>query len=150
MASIVHHQGSEGDILEEAIKLEYDCIAAYSTASASCSHPAIAKTLKAWAEDHERHLGALRARRAQLQMPEVGANFLTEALNRAKVKLGAPLGLAAMLAVIENNAVDAADAYSQIADRVELPGQTRSIFANVRDQARQHIAALQALRIARR
>ena len=149
MASIVHHQGSEGDILEEAIKLEFDCIAAYSTASAVCPHPAIAKTLREWAADHERHLAKLHARRAQLEMPEVASNFLTEALNRAKVKLGAPLGLAAVLNVIENNALDAADTYAQIAERVELPAETRSMFADIRDSARRHTAALEALRIAR-
>lgn len=149
MASIVHHQGSEGDILEEAIKLEIDCIAAYTTASRDCSHPAIAKTLQEWAADHERHLVALRDRRAQLNMPEVGANLLTEALNRAKVKLGATFGLAAVLMAIENNALDAADTYRQIAERVELPAQTRDMFASMRDSARQHTAALEALRIAR-
>lgn len=139
MVSIVGEQGSEGDIVEQAVALEHDCVAAYTQALGQLRDAALRRGIEGLIVDHRARLPRLQERLRQLSLPEAGRNPVTHVLNRGKVELSALLGRdRAIIAAITNNADDTALAYGQVAARVELSAPTRALFADFQQEAQRH------------
>ena len=145
MPSIVGEQGSEADILEQAVKLEQDCLAAYTQAMQRLKDAQLSGEIGRLVADHRARLARLQRRLAETAMGQPSPNPLTAALNRGKVELGRLLGDRAILLAVRNNADDTALAYGQVAERVELSEPTRQMFRDMHQEARRHQAWFEAL-----
>src|SRR5687768_9752844 len=92
MPSTVGLQKTEAAVVEQAIKLELDCVAAYSVASAHLPPGETADRFETMAEDCIRHVTQWTDRLGAMGRDPVGPNAFTEALNAAKVRLATLFG----------------------------------------------------------
>ncbi len=127
MPTTVAQAGPEAQVVERAIALEYDCLAAYSEAAKLAQEPSLAQTLQQFAADCKRHIGLWQDRLKRMSSHEGKPSIITEPLNRGKVKMSSLLGDKAIMVAIKNNAADTCSAYEQVASRVELAPETKDI-----------------------
>jgi rubrerythrin len=144
MPTNVAEAGPEAQVVERAIALEYDCLAAYSEAAELAEEPSLVRTLQQFAADCKKHIAMWQDRLKRMTSHEGTPNMITEPLNRGKVMVGSLLGDKAIMVAIKNNAADTCTAYEQVASRVELALETKEISQAMLKDARRHRTWMEA------
>ena len=144
MPTTVAQAGPEAQVVQRAIALEYDCLAAYSEAAKLAEEPGLVSTLQQFVADCKRHISQWQDRLKGMASSEGKPSMITEPLNRGKVKIGGLIGDKAIMMAIKNNAADTCQAYEQVASRVELAPETKEISQAMLKDARRHRTWMEA------
>jgi hypothetical protein len=145
MPSTVGLQKTEAAVVEQAIKLELDCVAAYSVASAHLPPGETADRFETMAEDCIRHVSAWTDRLGAMGREAVGPNVFTEALNAAKARLAAVFGPRWVARAVANNPRDTTTAYERVSGRRDLTAETRELATSMLPDAAKHLLWIEEL-----
>ena len=131
-------QRTDAEVVTQAAKLEFDCVAAYREAAKQAHTGANANAFAGMAQDCARHLNAWQDRLVALGQAPTGANAITEPLNSFKVKAASWLGDRAIVTAVRNNSADSCEAYARVKARADLGPETLELAAQLLGDAERH------------
>jgi rubrerythrin len=145
MPSTVGLQRTEVGVVEQAVKLELDCVAAYAEAAACAPAGDVADRFETMAEDCLRHVSLWQDRLEAMGRPPVGPNAVTEGLNAGKVRVASLFGTRAVAMAVRNNPRDTTTAYERVSHRTDLTAETRDLAQRMLPDAARHLGWIEAL-----
>ena len=131
MPSDVGKQTTEVAVVQQAVALEMDCIAALSEAADRTNDATTHESFARIAAECEEHVRAWQERLQTLGGPPGKANRTTAWLNRIKVQIVAPFGHRAIAYAVTNNPADCMTAYKRVAARDDLAQPTRQMASQM-------------------
>ena len=135
MPSDVGKQAQEVDVVQHAVALELDCVAAFTEAAERTEGDAEHEHFANLAAECVEHARVWQKRLADLGGNSATPNRVSSWLNRFKVQVVAPFGRKAIAFVVTNNPADCITAYNRVRHRKDLTEATREIASKMLDDA---------------
>ena len=146
MPSDVGKQAMEVEVVQHAVALELDCVAALTEAADRTDDAATHASFVRLAAECEEHVRAWQERLRALGSPPGKPNRATAWLNRIKVQVVAPFGRKAIAFAITNNPADCVTAYERVSARDDLTQPTRDLASQMLRDATQQRATIRRAR----
>ncbi len=146
MPSDVGKQAMEVEVVQHAVALELDCVAALTEAADRTDDAATHASFARLATECEAHVRAWQERLRALGSAPGKPNRATAWLNRVKVQIVAPFGRRAIAFAVTNNPADCLTAYERVSAREDLPQPTRDLATQMLRDATQQRAAIRTVR----
>jgi len=149
MATLVGRQSEPVKLLQSLAELDYDAIEAYEAAIERINDAQIGERLRAFCDDHRRHVATLNPIIQRFGGEPVLQGDIKRVLTKGKVVIGGLFGNRAVLMAMKTNEDDTNTAYERAVAHVGLGADVHLILERHLSDERRHreyiVAALQGL-----
>jgi rubrerythrin len=140
MATFVGKQADLADLLKSLLELEYDAVAAYSSAIARLDELSFKLKFEQFRSDHERHIRTLADALLQLGVDPPEHADAKVIVTRGKVVVGTLAGDRGILLAMRSNEDDTNTAYARAVARGDLGSELHLILSQGLADERRHRA----------